>query len=109
MIEQYLNFDSDGTGSDFFGISRQRLDEFNRLFDSELCKEIEANADYYTYTDEDGVSLHAGRIIAFALQHAKTPNEQLAILFAARTIIENNAAKIRLKKRISAFFKKDKQ
>lgn len=100
MIEQYLNFESKGTRFDFFSITEERINEFNEVFNVLVLKEVESNMQYYSYEDEDGTSLHAGRIIQYALTYAKTPNEQLAVFFAGQRIVEGIAAKIKLKKQI---------
>lgn len=92
MIKELLNLNATDTAEVMFGITTERLEEMNEgLFIAE--NEIAINhKDYTAPGTEDcpGDGLHVGKALERILQIAKTPQEELAILYAFPTFIDRS-------------------
>lgn len=91
MINQYLDFSTPEGTCLFLGVPEERIAEFGNEID-EVVKFITENHSDYTFFENENDKigcLHAGKAIERLLTLAKTPNEQVAIFFAAHSFLNN--------------------
>lgn len=90
MIKEYLNLEATDVAESMFGITQQRLKEINEmLFIAD--HEIATNHKQYTLPgteDSPGDGLHVGKTLERILKIARTPNEELAILYAYSAFVD---------------------
>lgn len=84
MIKDYLDLTCTGTDEKMFKLPIERLDEMNlELINLEIdCAANRKDFTIFSTAESPGDGLHSGKLLERVLSLAKTPQEEIAFLYA---------------------------